>query len=63
MLKFVFNIKSTKECMNIFLLSNLVFHLCEVWEKNNILDDNGDVLTPLLTLIEKSMFGYFSNME
>jgi hypothetical protein len=34
-----------------------------VWEKNNILDDNGDVLTPLLALIEKSMYGYFSNME
>jgi hypothetical protein len=33
------------------------------WEKNNILDDNRDVLTPPPTLIEKSMFGYLSNME
>jgi hypothetical protein len=44
-----------------------IFHLFETvlveWEKCNILDSNGDVLTCLLVLIGKSTFGYLSNMK
>jgi hypothetical protein len=45
----MFNIESTKECMSILFLLNLVFHMWEMviveWENCNILDSNGKVLT------------------
>jgi hypothetical protein len=33
------------------------------WENCNILDKTGDVLTHLPTPIEKSVFGYLSNLK
>jgi hypothetical protein len=66
-LKHVFIIKSTKECMSILLPLNFVFDLWETifveWDKCNILDGNADVQTSLSTPIEKSTFGYLSNMK
>jgi len=67
MLKHVFNIEYTKECMSILLLSNLVFHMWQMvlvkWENCNILDGSGNVSIRLPTLIGKSMFGYLSNIK
>jgi len=63
----VFNIKSTKECMSILIISNPIFHLCEMvfikWENCNILDKNRDVLIHLLVSIKKSTFSYLSNWK
>ncbi len=67
MLKHVFNVKSTKECTSIFLLSNPVFHLWEVvigeWENCNILDKTRHVLTCPPMPIKNSIFGCMSNLK
>jgi hypothetical protein len=67
MLKLVFKVKSTKECMNIFLLLDPVFHMLGMvlveWENCNILDQTKDVLTHPPTLIEKSTFGFLSDLK
>jgi len=63
----MFNVESTKECMSIFLLSDPVFRMWEMgfveWENCNILDKSGDVSICLLAPIEKSAFGYLSNLK
>jgi hypothetical protein len=63
----MFNIKSTTECMSTMFFLISIFHLWETilveWGKCNILDDNGDVVTCHLMLIEKSTFGHLSNMK
>jgi hypothetical protein len=67
MLKPMFNIESTKECVSILFLSNLVFHMWEMvlveWENCNILDSNGEVLTLPPTPIGKLMVACLSNMK
>jgi hypothetical protein len=56
-----------KECMSIFLFSDLIFHMWEMgfveWENYNILDKTWDVLTRPPMSIEKSTFGYLSNLK
>jgi hypothetical protein len=63
----MFNVESTKEFMSIFLLSDPVFHLWEIsfveWDNCYVLDKARDVSTCFLALIEKSAFGYFSNLK
>jgi hypothetical protein len=63
----MFNIESTKECMSILFLSNLVFHMWEMvfveWENHNILDSNGEVLKFPPTPIGKLTFACLSNMK
>jgi hypothetical protein len=67
MLKPMFNVESTKECMSILLFLDLDFHIWEIilveWENYNILDGSGNVSIHLPTLIEKSTFAYFSNIK
>jgi hypothetical protein len=63
----MFNVKFTKECMSILFLSDPIFHLWEMilveWEDCNILDKTRDVPTCLPMPIEKSTFGYLSNLK
>jgi hypothetical protein len=63
----MFNFESTKECMNIFLLLDPIFHMWEIgfaeWDNCNILDKTRDVLTCLLAPLEKSAFGCLSNLK
>jgi hypothetical protein len=62
-LKYVLNMESTKECMNILLLMNVVFQLWQnvllEWERCTILDGFGDVLACPPKLIGKSTFDYW----
>jgi hypothetical protein len=63
----MFNVKSTKECMSILLISNLISHLWEMilveWDNCNNLDKIKDVLTCPPLLIKTSMFGYLSYLK
>jgi hypothetical protein len=65
--KLVLNVKSTKECMNILLLTYGVFKLWQSvfleWERCNILDGFGDVPTRLPKLIGKYVFGCLANLK
>lgn len=67
MLKPMFKVKSTKECMTIFLLSDPVFHMWEMgfveWDNCYVLDNTRYVSTCLLAPIEKSTFVYLSNLK
>ncbi len=53
--------------MSIVLLLDPVFHMWEMvlveWENCNIFNKTRDVPTHLLMPIEKSTFGYFSNLK
>ncbi len=59
--------ESTKECMNILLLINVVFQLWQnvllEWDRCNILDGSRSVPTCLPKLIHKSAFGYLANIK
>jgi hypothetical protein len=63
----MFNVESTKDCMSIFLFSNLAFHMWEMvfveWENCNILYKTRDVSTCLLAPTEKSACAYLSNLK
>jgi hypothetical protein len=59
--------KSMKECMNIVLLTNVVFQLWQSvlfeWERCNILDGSGDIPTCLPKAISKSSFDCLENLK
>ncbi len=66
-LKLILNMKSMKECMNIVLLTNVVFQLWQSvlfeWERCNILDGSGDIPTCLPKAISKSSFDCLENLK
>jgi hypothetical protein len=59
--------ESTKECMNILMLIDVVFQLCQnvllEWERCNILDGFRDVPTRLPKSIRKFAFGCLINLK
>ncbi len=59
--------ESTKECMSILLLSDIVFQLWESvfvkWERCNILDESGNVFNRPLKLPIKLAFGCLANLK
>jgi hypothetical protein len=59
--------ESTKECMNILLLIDVVFHLWQnvlvEWERCNIFDEFGNVLACPPKLINKSTLGCLVNLK
>ncbi len=56
-----------KECINILLSFDSIFHLWNIvlveWERFNILDGSSDVLAKLQKLIGKLAFGCFANLK
>jgi hypothetical protein len=66
-LKLVLNVESTKECMNILLFSDTIFHLWEnilvQLKRCNILDGTGDVPIESPKPIGKLAFGCFANLK
>jgi hypothetical protein len=66
-LKPVLNMESTKECMNILLLTDAMFLLCQIvfleWERCNILDGFGDVPTHPPKPISKFAFSCLVNLK
>jgi hypothetical protein len=67
MFKHVLNVESTKECMNILLLTNAIFQLWQSvfleWERCNILDGFGDVPACPPKLIGKFAFNCLANLK
>jgi len=66
-LKPILNVESMKECMNILLLTDAIFKLWQSvlleWEKCNILNRFGNILTCLQKPIGKSTFDYLANLK
>jgi hypothetical protein len=66
-LKSVLNVESTKQCMNILLLIDVMFQLCQnvllEWERCNILDGFGDIPTHPPKPIGKLAFSYLANLK
>jgi hypothetical protein len=66
-LKPMLNVESTKECMKILMLMDVVFQLWQnvllEWERCTILDGFGNVLACPTKLINESTFGYLTNLK
>jgi hypothetical protein len=66
-IKIVLNVESTKECMNIFLLTDEIFQLWQnvflEWYRCNILNGSQDVPTRLPKPIGKFDFDYLANLK